>query len=230
MSWLSQALSSSLGKKLLMAATGLFLIIFLIGHLLGNMLLFKDDGGQAFNEYAKFMTTTPAVLVLSILTYVSILAHVIYSIIITIHNRKSRPVQYAISDSSANSLWTSRSMGVLGTFILIFIVIHLKSFWFEMKFGNIPVANYDSGSIKDLYLIVSEAFSEAWYVAIYVFSMIMLAFHLSHGFRSAFQTLGLSHIKYTPLIKTIGMAFAIIVPILFASMPVYMYMKFHGLL
>ncbi len=230
MSWLSQALSSSLGKKLLMAMTGLFLIVFLIGHLLGNMLLFKDDGGQAFNEYAKFMTTTPAVLVLSILTYISIIAHVIYSIIITIHNRKSRPVQYAVSNASANSVWTSRSMGVLGTLVLIFIVIHLKSFWFEMKFGSVPIVAYDSGSIKNLYLIVVEAFSQSWYVAFYVIAMMVLAFHLSHGFKSAFQTLGLAHIKYTPLIKTIGTAFAIIVPTLFASMPIYMYMKFHGLL
>ncbi len=230
MSWLSQALSSSLGKKLLMAMTGLFLIIFLIGHLLGNMLIFKDDGGQVFNEYAKFMTTTPAILVLSILTYVSIIAHVIYSIVITIHNRKSRPVQYAVLNASANSVWTSRSMGVLGTFVLIFIVVHLKSFWFEMKFGSIPMVEYDSGSMKNLYLIVSEAFSQTWYVAFYVFAMMILAFHLSHGFSSAFQTLGLSHIKYTPLIKLVGTAFSIIVPTLFASMPIYMYMKCHGLL
>jgi len=230
MSWLSQALSSSLGKKLLMALTGLFLIIFLIGHLLGNMLLFKDDGGQAFNEYAKFMTTTPAILVLSIVTYFSIILHVVYSIALTIHNRKSRPVQYAVSDASANSVWTSRSMGVLGTFVFIFIVIHLKSFWFEMKFGTLPMVNYDSGSLKDLYAIVLEAFSQIWYVAFYVFAMMLLAFHLSHGFQSAFQTLGLSHVKYSPLIKMVGTAFAIIVPTLFASMPVYLYLKFIGLL
>ena len=230
MSWLSQALSSSLGKKLLMALTGLFLIIFLIGHLLGNMLLFKEDEGQAFNEYAKFMTTTPAVLVLSILTYVSILAHVVYSVVITIHNRNSRPVQYAVSKANANSLWTSRSMGVLGTLVLIFIVVHLKSFWFEMKFGSIPIVEYDSGSMKNLYLIVTEAFAQTWYVAFYVIAMMVLAFHLSHGFKSAFQTLGLTHIKYTPLIRMVGNAFAIIVPLLFASMPVYLFLKVHGLI
>ncbi|MEQ9422971.1 MAG: succinate dehydrogenase cytochrome b subunit [Cyclobacteriaceae bacterium] len=230
MSWLSQALSSSLGKKLLMALTGLFLVVFLIGHLLGNFLLFKNDGGQAFNEYAKFMTTTPAILVLSILTYSSILLHVVYSIVLSIHNRKSRPVNYAVSKSSENSVWASRNMGVLGTFVLIFIVIHLKSFWFEMKFGNIPMVEYDSGSMKNLYLIVMEAFSQLWYAAFYVISMGLLAFHLSHGFSSAFQTLGLSHVKYTPLIKTLGMAFAIIVPFLFATMPIYLYMKSNGLI
>ncbi len=230
MSWLSQALSSSLGKKLLMALTGLFLIFFLTGHLLGNFLLFKGDGGQAFNEYAKFMTATPAILVLSIITYVGILFHVIYSIVITIHNRNSRPVTYAVSNASANSLWSSRNMGILGTLVLIFVVIHLKSFWYEMKFGNIPIVEYNSGSMKDLYLIVTVAFTQIWYVAFYVFSMFILAFHLSHGFKSAFQTLGLSHVKYTPLIKIIGMAYAIIVPLLFASMPIYLYMKSHGLI
>ncbi|MDA0196006.1 MAG: succinate dehydrogenase cytochrome b subunit [Bacteroidetes bacterium] len=230
MSWLSQALSSSLGKKLLMALTGLFLIFFLTGHLLGNFLLFKEDGGQSFNEYAKFMTTTPAILLLSIVTYACIIFHVIYSIVITIHNRNSRPVRYAVTNPSANSLWTSRSMGVLGTIVLIFVVIHLKSFWYEMKFGSIPIVDYSSGSMKDLYRIVNVAFTQLWYVAFYVFSMIILSFHLSHGFKSAFQTLGLSHVKYTPLIKIIGMAYAIIVPLLFASMPVYLYMKSHGLI
>ena len=230
MSWLSQALSSSLGKKLLMALTGLFLIIFLIGHLLGNFLLFKEDGGQAFNEYAKFMTTTPAVMVLSILTYVSIIAHVIYSIILSIHNRKSRPVKYAVSGASANSIWTSRNMGVLGTFVLIFIVIHLKSFWYEMKFGSVPMVEYDSGSMKDLYLIVNQAFAQPWYVLFYVLSMLILAFHLSHGFKSAFQTLGLSHVKYTPLITIVGKTFAVIVPLLFASIPVYIFFKVQGLI
>ncbi len=230
MSWLSQALSSSLGKKLLMALTGLFLIIFLIGHLLGNFLLFKEDGGQAFNEYAKFMTTTPAVMVLSILTYVSIIAHVIYSIILSIHNRKSRPVKYAVSGASANSIWTSRNMGVLGTFVLIFIVIHLKSFWYEMKFGSVPMVEYDSGSMKDLYLIVNQAFAQPWYVLFYVISMLILAFHLSHGFKSAFQTLGLSHVKYTPLITIVGKTFAVIVPLLFASIPVYIFFKVQGLI
>ena len=230
MSWLSQALSSSLGKKLLMALTGLFRIMFLIGHLLGNLLLFKEDGGQASNEYAKFMTTTPAVMVLSILTYVSIIAHVIYSIILSIHNRKSRPVKYAVSGASANSIWTSRNMGVLGTFVLIFIVIHLKSFWYEMKFGSVPMVEYDSGSMKDLYLIVNQAFAQPWYVLFYVISMLILAFHLSHGFKSAFQTLGLSHVKYTPLITIVGKTFAVIVPLLFASIPVYIFFKVQGLI
>jgi len=148
MNWLSEALSSSLGKKLLMALTGLFLVIFLIGHMLGNLLLFKEDGGQAFNEYAKFMTTTPFILVLSIVTYACIIIHVAYSIILSRRNLAARPVGYALANRNSNSLWTSRNMGILGTLILIFMVIHLKSFWYEMKFGSVPVVEYESGKVK----------------------------------------------------------------------------------
>ena len=231
MNWLSEALKSSLGEKLIMSLTGLFIIFFLIGHMLGNLLLFKDDGGQSFNEYAKFMTTTPFIMVLSFVTYGSIIVHIFYSIVVTLKNRAARPIAYAVSDRNASSLWTSRNMGILGTLILIFIVIHLKSFWFEMKFGSLPMVEYDgSGKIQNLYVIVVVAFSQLWYVVLYVVSMAALAFHLSHGFTSAFQTLGLTHVKYTPFIKRVGMAFAIIVPMVFASMPVYMYLKSMGIL
>jgi len=230
MNWLSEALSSSLGKKLLMALTGLFLVIFLIGHMLGNLLLFKEDGGQAFNEYAKFMTTTPFILVLSIVTYACIIIHVAYSIILSRRNLAARPVGYALANRNSNSLWTSRNMGILGTLILIFLVIHLKSFWYEMKFGSVPVVEYESGKVKDLYAMVKVAFSQVWYVVLYVVSMAALAFHLSHGFNSAFQTLGLTHIKYTPFIKGVGFLLAIGIPLIFASMPVYLYLVSIGVI
>lgn len=226
MSWLTDALKSSLGNKLVMALTGLFLILFLMGHVLGNLLLFKDDGGQAFNEYARFMTTTPAVQVLSYVTYISILLHVVYSILITRKNRSARPIEYAVNKPSENSLWSSRNMGILGTIVLIFLVIHLKSFWYEMRFGSIPMVNYPGvGEFKDLYTIVAEAFTQWWYVLLYVVGMFGLGFHLSHGFESAFQTLGLNHKKYTPLIKKLGLGFAVVVPALFASIPVVMFIK-----
>src|SRR5690606_34984961 len=125
MSWVSKTLNSTLGRKLIMALTGLFLIIFLIGHVSGNALLFKDDGGQAFNEYAKFMTTNQFIQILSITTYVSIIAHVVYSILLTVRNNKARPIGYAERNASTNSSWSSRNMGILGTLILIFLVIHL---------------------------------------------------------------------------------------------------------
>lgn len=226
MSWLTDALKSSLGRKLVMALTGLFLVLFLVGHVLGNLLLFVEDGGQAFNEYARFMTSTPAIQVLSLVTYASIIIHALYSITISRQNRKARPVNYAVNASSANSVWSSRNMGILGTIVLIFLVVHLKSFWYEMRFGQIPMVNYDgAGEYKDLYSIVAQAFTQWWYVALYVVAMFGLAFHLSHGFKSAFQTLGLTHKKYTPLIEIVGLWFSIIVPTLFALIPIVMFVK-----
>lgn len=224
MNWLSQALGSSLGKKLIMALTGLFLITFLIGHLLGNMQLFKDDEGQAFNEYAKLMTTNPLIKILSYITYISIVVHVLYSIMLTRANRRARPVDYSVKRQNENSMWSSRNMGIMGTIVLLFLVVHMKSFWYEMHFGTLPMVEYGGGgAIKNLYLIVFVAFQELWYVVLYVISMAALAFHLSHGFQSSFQTLGLSHPKYTPIIKFIGMSFAIVVPLLFAIIPIYIY-------
>lgn len=226
MSWVSKTLSSTLGKKLIMALTGLFLILFLIGHVSGNTLLFKNDGGEAFNIYAKFMTTNPAVKILSYLTYISVLAHVIYSIILTRSNKTARPIGYAMSKSETNSAWSSRNMGILGTIVLIFIVVHLQGFWYKMHWGNLPMVEYNGEQYKDLYSIVQFAFQQEWLVALYVLSMVFLGFHLSHGFSSAFQTLGLNHVKYSPAIKKIGLAFSIIVPALFASMPLYIYFMY----
>jgi len=226
MNWLGQTLASSLGKKLIMAITGLFLILFLTGHLLGNLQLFNDDEGRAFNEYAKFMTTNPMVKALSYLTYISIIIHTIYSLLLSIRNNKARAVGYEVNNRSQNSVWYSRYMGILGTLLLIFIVIHMSDFWYTMHYGPIPSVEYDGGgSIKNLYLVVVEAFAQAWYVALYVIAMVALAFHLSHGASSAFQTFGLSHKKYTPFIKKVAVGYAIIVPVLFALMPIYMYIK-----
>ncbi|GMQ34723.1 succinate dehydrogenase cytochrome b subunit [Algoriphagus taiwanensis] len=223
MSWVTKTLSSTLGRKLIMALTGLFLILFLTGHVSGNLLLFKNDGGEAFNIYAKFMTTNPAVKILSYLTYISIIGHVIYSIFLTRHNKSARPVGYAESKAATSSTWSSRNMGILGTIILVFLVVHLQGFWAKMHWGEMPMVTIEGEEYKNLFLIVSEAFKQEWLVALYVISMGFLAFHLSHGFASAFQTLGLNHKKYSPAIKAVGQFYCIVVPILFASMPLYIY-------
>ncbi len=207
-----------------MALTGLFLILFLVIHLLGNLQLLKDDEGQAFNIYAHFMTSNPLIKVISIVNYAMILFHIIWAIILTRRNRLARgPQGYALNRNSSH--WTSRNMGILGTFILIFLVIHLRSFWYEMHWGGIPTATYDGSEYKNLYAVVDHAYTDLWFVLLYVVSMALLAFHLFHGFGSAFQTLGLNHVKYNPVIRGIGIAFAIVVPALFALIPVYMYLN-----
>ena len=215
---------SSLGRKYLMALSGLFLCTFLIVHCIGNLQLFKDDGGQAFNEYTYFMTHNPLIKFVAYVNYALILLHVINGFILLSANKKARPQAYANVDQSKSSTWSSRNMGILGTLILVFLIVHMRSFWFEMKFGSIPVIMYDGSDIayKDMYKIVVEAFSQAWYVVLYVISMIALAFHLFHGFQSAFQTFGINHHRYTPIIKVIGVGvFAIIIPALFAAMPLF---------
>ncbi|MCG8340355.1 MAG: succinate dehydrogenase cytochrome b subunit [Cytophagales bacterium] len=226
MNWFTQALSSTLGKKLIMALTGLFLITFLVVHVSGNLLLLKDDGGQAFNLYTAFMTTNPVIGVLSYVNYTIILLHIVYAFILTIQNRKARPVGYAVSKPAKNSHWTSRNMGILGTLILVSLIVHLRGFWYEFKFGAPPKVTYaDVGEVKDMYAIVVAAYTQGWYALFYVISMFFVAFHLFHGFKSAFQTLGLTHKKYTPFIEKVGIAFSIIVPGLFAVIPIWIYFR-----
>lgn len=223
MSWVTKTLSSTLGRKLIMALTGLFLILFLTGHVSGNLLLFSGDGGEAFNIYAKFMTTNPAVKLLSYVTYISVIGHVIYSVILSRVNKSARPVNYSQVKASKNSTVSARNMGILGTIILLFLIIHMQTFWYQMHWGNVPIVNYDGEEYKDLFSIVRFAFQSELMVIGYVTAMGFLSFHLSHGFASAFQTLGLSHKKYTPAIEALGKFYSILVPILFASMPIYIY-------
>jgi succinate dehydrogenase / fumarate reductase cytochrome b subunit len=217
-------IQSSIGRKYIMALSGLFLCTFLIVHMLGNLALFKDDGGQAFNEYTYFMTHNPLIMIISYVNYTFILLHIFYSLTLTISNRKARPSAYEIVNQSKSATWSSRNMGILGSVILIFLIVHMRSFWFEMKFGTMPTIQYEGNDLvlKDMYSVVAEAFTQPWYVALYVVSMFAIAFHLYHGFQSGFQTLGLNHHRYTPIIKNIGMfAFAIVIPALFAAMPLY---------
>lgn len=223
MNWFTKLLSSTLGRKLLMALTGLFLVIFLVVHLAGNLQLLKSDGGESFNLYAKFMTTNPLIKTVSIVNFALILVHIIWAVLLTRKNRAARgPEGYAVNRNSSH--WTSRNMGILGTFILIFLVVHLSNFWYKTHWGPIDVVNYDGVEAKDLYKVVNAAYAQWWYVVLYVVSMGLLAFHLWHGFISAFQTLGANHPKYSPVIKFVGKAFAIIVPALFALIPIWMYL------
>jgi succinate dehydrogenase / fumarate reductase cytochrome b subunit len=207
-----------------MALTGLFLVLFLVVHLIGNLQLLKNDNGEAFNVYAKFMTSNPLIVTISFVNYACILIHIIWALLLTIRNRNARGAQgYAVIKNS--SPWTSRNMGILGTFILIFLVIHLRGFWYQMHWGGIPTVNYDGVEVKNLYATVESAYAQGWYVGVYVFSMLILAFHLWHGFASAFQTLGLNHLKYNGAIAFVGKAFAIIVPGLFALIPIWMFLN-----
>jgi succinate dehydrogenase / fumarate reductase cytochrome b subunit len=223
MKWLLDLFSSSIGRKVVMALTGLFIILFLTVHLIGNLQLLKDDGGEAFNVYAYFMTHNPLIKMVSYVNYAFFLFHIGWALMLTIKNRQARGTEgYAVT-SSKSSIWSSRNMGILGTIILVFLVIHMVQFWGQMHFGEMPTKTYGDHEVKDLLTVVGSAFQEWWYVALYCISMVAIAFHLWHGFESAFQTLGLNHMKYNPVISFVGKAFAIVVPAMFAIIPILMF-------
>jgi succinate dehydrogenase / fumarate reductase cytochrome b subunit len=283
----SALLKSSIAKKYWMALTGLFLCLFLAGHLAGNLQLLVPNNALNFNQYALFMTSNPAVKLLSYLTYISILFHAIDGILLTIQNKKARPIAYAKTDGSSTSL-ASRNMAVLGTIILVFIATHMVNFWAKMHFDkNMPIMTktievqgqkqvfyvgtqvgqyfpvdqvakegekaeqatmpkqfviknrtelyYSQADVKtadlykDLYKLTVAFFKDAkyglYFTIGYVLAMLALSFHLWHGFQSAFQTIGVNSSKLTPVIKFFGKAFAIIVPLLFAIIPLILHFK-----
>ena len=212
--------SSSLGKKYLMAITGLFLCSFLVIHFLGNIALFTDP--VQFNEYTRFMSSNPIIRVMEIVLVTGFLTHIVDAIILTRANKKAQPVKYAMNKNKSS--WYSRNMGLTGSVILAFLILHLQSFWYEYKFGEVLMTVDSNGdSIKDMFTIVKTAFSEWWYSAIYVLAMILLGSHLNHGFQSAFQSVGLRHKKYTPTIKMLGTGFSISITVGFISFPIYFF-------
>ena len=299
----SALLKSSIAKKYWMALTGLFLCLFLAGHLAGNLQLIFGTN-QQFNEYALFMTTNPAVKLLSYVTYISIVFHAIDGIMLAIQNKKARPIAYAKNNPAANSGFASRNMAVLGTVILVFIATHMINFWAKMHFdNNMPLAKQESlqapgqfeligipgsriptiplqgnatlksivddankqsasqhnhvegeehkeneakfelvGSnaikdlksgtmifegYKDLHKLTFDFFRDAKYGLIftigYVLAMLALGFHLWHGFASAFQSLGLNNPKFNAGIKLFGKLCSVLVPLLFAIIPLYIH-------
>jgi len=222
MNWLTKFLISSIGRKLVMSLTGLFLILFLAVHLAGNLQLLINDGGNAFNAYAYTMTHNPLIKVISYGNYFFIVLHAIQGIVIALANRRAKGSKYAVN-TKENASWASKNMALLGTLILAFIFIHMGDFWFKMKFtDSLTLVSVDGidVQVKDLYTRVQTAFAEWWLVLIYLIGLAVLSFHLAHGFQSAFQTLGLNHNKYTPFIKALGRFYSIVVPLGFAIIPI----------
>ena len=241
----SAILKSSIAKKYWMAFTGLFLCLFLSGHLAGNLQLIFSDALH-FNQYALFMTTNPAVKILSYVTYISILFHAIDGIVLTIQNKKARPVAYAKTDNFWAVMHFDKNMPLQT--ISIGQAGQQQEYYLTTDGGYLPKAQVDQKAIKienrteffdaaanvkikegykDLHKITVAFFKDpkTGLIAtiLYVLAMFTLAFHLLHGFQSAFQSLGLNNPKYTPAIKKAGAAFAIIVPLLFAIIPVYIH-------
>lgn len=225
MNWLTSFLTSSIGRKSIVALTGLFLCTFLVVHMVGNLQLIWGSA-EAFNEYTYTMTHNKVIKIMSYVTYASILLHAVMAIAVNMANRSARPVNYAVKGDSKNSSWASRNMVFLGVVLLVYIVVHLQNFWYQLKFGHpdVMVTAAHPGGIKDMHTIVVTAFQKEWIVALYVVAMAALSFHMVHGFQSGFQSVGVNHSKYTPLIKNLGIwVFAVAIPLGFAIVPVAVY-------
>jgi succinate dehydrogenase / fumarate reductase cytochrome b subunit len=169
------------------------------------------------------MSTNPLIGAVSYLLYAGIILHVVIAIILYFANSSARPVKYKVQKAKENSSWESRSMTLLGVLILAFILLHLKDFWWQYKHDGGYEFSIDANGNKDIYKRVIEQFSLLSTLIPYLIGLVALFFHLKHGFQSAFQTLGLEHDKYTPIINALGLIYSIIVPIGFALMPVYVY-------
>jgi len=214
MGWFIKFIDSSVGKKLVMALTGLFLILFLAEHLAANLLLLINDNGKIFEEYSEFMASSLniPIRIVEIGLFVSLLYHSINGVRLWWGNRVARAVKYKVNNPSENSTFFSRIMIYGGTIIFIFLVIHLRTFFFPYRLGNPSNTMYEG---------VVEAFSNTYYSVFYIVAFIFLAFHLVHGFQSAFQTLGIRHNKYTSFIKGFGIFFSILLCAGFALIPLY---------
>jgi len=196
--------------------SGLFLILFLTGHLAGNLQLLIPGAQQQFNDYAKFMSTNPVVKILSIITYVSILLHIIVTTALTIDSRLKRKIKYKNKKSPSSSMG-SKYMGILGTIILAFIVIHLSNFWYKAKFEG----------ETDIYSLVINKFQNIEHVIIYVLAMLAIFFHVLHGFMSSFQSLGLITSSSRKYFKVAGMIYSLLIPLLFSIIPIYIFFGLH---
>ncbi|MEM9824551.1 MAG: succinate dehydrogenase cytochrome b subunit, partial [Bacteroidota bacterium] len=221
MNWLSKFLTSSIGRKLIMSLTGIFLILFLIVHLIGNLQLLVDDGGETFNLYAYMMTHNPFIKTVSWGLYFFILLHTVQGLLLARKNRSAKGSRYAVNSNKTS--WASKNMALLGILIFAFMCMHMGDFWYKMKFTD-QLSTFDvdgySDPVKDLYTQVKTSFGVWWVVLIYLIGVLALAVHLKHGFQSAFQTLGLNHKKYTPLIQRLGSFYSFVVPFGFVIIPI----------
>jgi succinate dehydrogenase / fumarate reductase cytochrome b subunit len=222
MKW-KQLFSSSVGRKIVMALTGIFLIVFLVVHCYVNANVLFKGGEENFNRAAHFMSTNLLVRITEVGLFAGFILHIVQGYLLDWTNRSRRSAKYAVTAGNLTSTWYSRSMAILGTLILLFLIVHLAHFWVPSRFGGLTDVEYDGQTYHNLYGRMKDVFSEEWVVALYVGGCFSLAWHLLHGFQSAFQTMGWNHRRYTSLIRGIGAGFSIIIPLIFALMPVFLY-------
>jgi len=212
--------SSSIGKKLIMSLSGLFLITFLLVHLTVNLTMLVSS--DLYNEGAHFMATNPFIKIMEPVLALGCLVHVLYAVLLTVKNMSSRPVSYSVKKDGNSSTWSSRNMFILGSCVLTFFVIHIINFWWKIKVsGDIASTTVDGVEMHDTFTLVTSLFKVWWFDVIYILAFLLLGLHLIHGFWSAFQTIGLNNSKWFIRLKTIGTIYAIVVVLGFSIIPLY---------
>jgi len=226
---MSNFLSASIGRKVFMSLTGLFLISFLFIHLTLNLFLIFDDSGNLFNEAAHFMATNPIIRIVEPLLALGFIIHIIWSGWITLGNMKARPVSYESGDELLKWWEPSKNMFILGGMIFIFLVLHIFNFYVKMKFTGDPLLNMATGTgveMHNAYALVSDLFKNPLYDVIYMIGGIFVGLHITHGFWSAFQTIGLNNINWMKRLKFLANLIGFVFAIGFASIPLYFLIKF----
>lgn len=213
-----QQIVSSLTKKYIMAAAGLFLMLFLVLHLFTNLLMLVGDDGKAFDNAVEFLTLNPIIKVMEYVLFTGFFIHILIGVILEIYNYRARPIKYKEPLRTEVSPF-SRFMIHTGIIILIFLVLHMFHFFF-VKLGYVATPA-SASSEMDFYNMAIELFRNPLYTAVYLISFLFLGFHLKHAFQSVFQTFGLQHSRYTPFIKFLGTLYAIAIAVGFAIIPIY---------
>lgn len=214
-------------RKTLIAGTGIFLCIFLIVHLSANciLLLPEDIAREMYNSYSTTLRENPLIKIVAYLLYLSIIIHVVYALIVTLINRKAKPQKYIANNTKENSSWTSQNMGLIGTAILVFIIIHLANFWARIKLGIGESPGIDAMGNVDVYEVTYSLFQNIYYVIFYTVLMIPLGLHLHHGLQSSFKTLGFYHKKGLRILSKVSLIYAAIMAIGFGIIPFIVYLK-----
>ncbi len=214
-------------RKIIIAGSGLFLCVFLVVHLSANLILLlpTDLARGLYNSYSTLLRESFFIKVIAYLLYASIVLHVIYALLVTIQNRKAKPTKYTVNHYKENSTWTSQNMGLLGTLILIFIVVHLANFWARIKLGLGTPVGIDAEGYYDVYEVTSTLFHNIYFVIFYALMAIPLAFHLHHGLKSAFKTLGFYHKTGLKILAKVSLWYAVIIGFGFGIIPVIVYFK-----
>ena len=219
---MSNFINSSVGKKLILSLSGLFLITFLLVHLTANLFLL--GGPEAFNAATHFMDTNPIIQIVQPVLALGFLIHILYGVIIQIQNWRATPVNYKKVNQKKSSKWSSRNMIWLGLFIFAFLTIHIWNYFYIMKFEAETMVVTAEG-FHDAYKLVSDLFTHATYgiiySAIYLIGFIALGLHLNHAFWSAFQTIGWSNDIWRKRLSVIGTLYAILIAVGFSIIPLF---------